>query len=188
MARLLLKASVFSFLGLFIVFELLLLLAGQGLKLWYVPIVLSLVMVVVTAAMLVPIIGGFCWLLAALTRYSLALEGVRQGAAGVLGRVGHREVSWLEFRRYEVQTLAGVTVVKMIAGELDPPITIYHSLLENPQAFWHTWIKWLPETSVMHADTQALVENLLAREVIDHRPVPQASATQVNSTFTLPNS
>lgn len=187
MAKLVVKTSIFSFLGLFILFELLLLLSGQGLRLWYVPIVLSLVMVVVTAAMLVPIIGGFCWLLAALTRYSLALEGVRQGVAGVLGRVGHREVSWLEFRRYEVQTLAGVTVVKMVAGELDPPITIYHSLLADPQAFWQTWMQWLPETSVMYADTQALVDSLLTREVIDHRPLPQASQTPVNSTFTMPN-
>lgn len=158
--RWLAKAGLISFLGLTVLFELLLLLSGLGLHLWYAPLVLSLVMVTVMAAVLVPVIGGFCWLLVALTRYQLAEEGIRQGAAGLLSQIGHREVSWLEFRRLETQTIAGVTVVRAIAAELDPPIVIYHSLLTEPKAFWHTWCQRLPKTSVIYNHSQELANTL----------------------------
>lgn len=168
------KGALWVYGALVVVFGLLILLSGLGWSLWYAPFVLSAVMVLVMAAILVPVVGGFCWFLVKLTRYTLAEEGVTQGAGAIFARFGQREISWLEFRRLEVSDLAGVIVVRAVAGELDPPVTIYHSLLVAPEAFWHTWMAKLPKTSVVYSQSEQLVAQLLKNKPLNMSAMPAA--------------
>ncbi len=145
--------------GLFVVLVLLfggfVLFSGMVLQMWYVPVVMSALMVLVLAAVLVPVVGGFVWIFSKMTRYTMMLEGITQAAGPAT-----RHIGWLEIRRLECDTLMGVTVVRVVANELDTPITVYHSLLVEPERFWQEWLHRLPHTSVVAEQSKQLVAQL----------------------------
>lgn len=146
------------FVALVLLFSLFVLLSGMILQMWYVPVVMSALMVLVMSAILVPVAGGFVWLFSRMTRYTLMPEGITQSAGPAT-----RHIGWLEIRRLECDTLFGVTVVRVVAAELDTPITIYHSLLEHPHAFWQQWQALLPHTSVVFQQSEQLVAQFMAQ-------------------------
>lgn len=156
MGKMLLMALGVLFVALVLLFAGFILLSGMAIKFWYVPVVMAALMVLVLAAVLLPVVGGFVWVFSKMTRYTLMEVGVTQAAGPAT-----RHIGWLQIRRLECDTLMGVTVVRVIANELDTPITIYHSLLTEPERFWQEWVQRLPHTSIVAEQSKQLAAQLL---------------------------
>ncbi len=155
MGKMLLMGLGGLFVALVLLFACFVLLGGMALQLWYVPVVMSGLMVLVLAAVLIPVVGGFVWVFSKMTRYTMMEEGITQAAGPAT-----RHIGWLMIRRLECDTLMGVTVVRVVANELDTPITVYHSLLVEPERFWAEWLQRLPHTSIVTEQSKQLAAQL----------------------------
>jgi hypothetical protein len=134
---------------------LLLLLSGMFLKLWYIPLMLTLCMSTIVAAVVLPVVGGLAWLLASLTQYQLSEDGLTQTVGPV-----SRHLPWLQITRYIVEKVFGLRLLKVYLTELDPPIVVYWDFLQHPQQVEAAWKAFSEPTSLAHREWPNILHQL----------------------------
>ncbi|MDH4379844.1 MAG: hypothetical protein QE263_08070 [Vampirovibrionales bacterium] len=133
----------------------LLLLSGMFLKLWYIPLMLTLCMSTILAAVVLPVVGGLAWLLASLTQYQLSEDGLTQTVGPV-----SRHLPWLQITRYSVEQVFGLRLLKVYLTELDPPIVLYWDFLQNPDSVEAAWPALSEPTSLAHREWPNMLHQL----------------------------
>lgn len=148
---------VLAVVGLFVGF-LFLFYTFSGLPLSLTPIMLALVPSVMVSLLCGALVFGLCWFWARSVIYEVSELGVTQ-------RVGpaSRTMEWLQIRDMRWEDMVGLRIFRVKTNPLDPAISVYWNMLDDPDGFMAAWEHFAHQHSVAARQRQDVFSDVLDR-------------------------
>lgn len=157
---------VLSIVGFFVGF-LLLFYVFSGLPLSLAPLMLAIVPSVLISLLCAAVVFGLCWFWARSVVYEVSELGITQQVGPA-----KRTMEWLQIREMNWECMVGIRIFRVKTNPLDPAISVYWSMLEDPNGFLTAWEYYAHEHSVAARQRQDVFAQILEEQALVIEDVP----------------